>query len=56
MPMIRQRKKAISKLSKDIDKYLESSEMQVSDWLGKVIILFNEEFKTFCSDNGWEAE
>ncbi len=48
--------KAISKMIEDIDAYLESSKTQVFEWLGKVILSFDNEFKSFCSNNGWEVQ
>jgi hypothetical protein len=48
--------KAISKMIEDIDSYLESSKAQVFDWLGKVIYYFDNEFKSFCSNNGWGVQ
>ena len=48
--------KAISKMIEDIDSYLESSKAQVFDWLGKVIYYFDNEFKSFCNNNGWEVQ
>lgn len=48
--------KAISKMKEDIEAYLESSKAQVSEWLGKVILSFDNEFKSFCSNNGWEVQ
>lgn len=48
--------KAISKMIEDIEFYLESSKTQVLDWLGKVILSFDNEFKSFCSNNGWEVQ
>lgn len=48
--------KAISKMIDDIDFYLENSKSQVSDWIGKVILSFENEFKSFCSNNGWEVQ
>jgi hypothetical protein len=48
--------KAISKMIEDIEAYLESSKTQVSKWLGKVILSFDNEFKSFCSNNGWEVQ
>lgn len=44
--------KAISAMTKDIELYLENSKKQVIDWLEKVILKFNEEFKSFCDENG----
>lgn len=48
--------KAISKMTEDIEAYLESSKTQVSEWLNKVILSFDNEFKSFCSNNGWEVQ
>ena len=48
--------KAISKMIEDIESYLESSKTQVSEWLGKVIPSFDNEFRSFCSNNGWEVQ
>ncbi len=48
--------KAISKMIDDIDNYLESSKLQVSDWLSKVILSYENEFNSFCSNNGWEVQ
>lgn len=48
--------KAISKMIEDIEAYLESSKAQVFEWLGKVILSFDNEFKSFCSNNGWEVK
>lgn len=48
--------KAISKMIDDIESYLESSKKQVTEWLGKVILFFDNEFKTFCINNGWEVQ
>jgi len=48
--------KAISKMIEDIEAYLESSKKQVLEWLGKVIDYFDNEFKSFCSNNGWEVQ
>jgi len=48
--------KAISKMIEDIEAYLESSKTQVLEWLGKVILSFDNEFKSFCSNNGWEVQ
>jgi len=48
--------KAISKMIEDIEAYLESSKTQVIKWLGKVILSFDNEFKSFCSNNGWEVQ
>lgn len=48
--------KAISKMIEDIESYLESSKTQVFEWLGKVILSFDNEFKSFCSNNGWGVQ
>jgi hypothetical protein len=48
--------KAISKMIEDIEAYLESSKTQVFEWLNKVVLSFNNEFKSFCSNNGWEVQ
>ena len=48
--------KAISKMIEDIDSYLKSSKAQVFDWLRKVICYFDNEFKSFCNNNGWEVQ
>jgi len=48
--------KAISKMIEDIEAYLESSKTQVLEWLGKVICYFDNEFKSFCNNNGWEVQ
>ncbi|HRT84508.1 MAG TPA: hypothetical protein P5523_07715, partial [Bacteroidales bacterium] len=48
--------KAISKMIEDIETYLIISEEQVTEWLDKVILFFDNEFKSFCSNNGWEVQ
>ena len=48
--------KAISKMIEDIEAYLESSKTQVFEWLDKVILSFDNEFKYFCTNNGWEVK
>ncbi|HMN18450.1 MAG TPA: hypothetical protein PKD03_12615 [Ignavibacteriaceae bacterium] len=48
--------KAISKMIEDIEAYLENSKTQVLEWLGKVILSFDNEFKSFCGNNGWEVK
>lgn len=48
--------KAISKIIEDIEAYLESSMTQVFEWLDKVILSFDNEFKSFCRNNGWEVK
>lgn len=48
--------KAISKMIGDIESYLESSKTQVFEWLGRVILSFDNEFKSFCCNNGWKVQ
>lgn len=40
----------------DIEKYLESSQKQVSEWLEKVVAAFENDFRAFCATNGFELE
>lgn len=47
--------KAIDRMVEDIDKFLDSSKIQVRDWLDKVIKAFASEFSSFCRSNGWEV-
>jgi len=40
----------------DIEKYLEASQKQVSEWLEKVVAAFENDFHAFCSTNGFVLE
>jgi hypothetical protein len=48
--------KAREIIKNDIDQYLESSQIQVLDWLQKVEAAFEKNFQTFCSTNGFLLE
>lgn len=48
--------KAVAKMVEDIEKYLETTKSQVTDWLNNVILAFSSEFKMFCDNNGWTIE
>ncbi len=37
----------------DIDKYLEATREQVTEWLGKVGAAFEDDFQAFCKNNGF---
>jgi hypothetical protein len=40
----------------DINQYLEASQNQVIEWLGKVGAAFEKDFHVFCSTNGFASE
>jgi len=48
--------KARETIKVDIEQYLASSQKQVSEWLEKVVVAFNNDFHAFCSTNGFELE
>lgn len=40
----------------DIDQYLEASQKQVLEWMGKVGATFENDFHAFCSTNGFALD
>ena len=48
--------KARENVKSDINKYLETAEIQVVGWLEKVVIAFEKDFNNFCLTNGFKVE
>lgn len=48
--------KARELVKRDIDQYIEVSQKQVAEWLGKVGAAFENDFCAFCSTNGFVLE
>jgi len=48
--------KARESVKNDINSYLELTEKQVANWLGKVVTAFEDDFRNFCSSNGFKLE
>jgi len=48
--------KAISKMKDDIASYLDNAKKQLREYLNGVIRYFDEEFETFCKENGLEVK
>ncbi len=42
-------------IKKDIDQYLEGAQIQMLSWLISVEKAFNNDFRQFCLDNGFES-
>ncbi|RMF57811.1 MAG: hypothetical protein D6748_10330 [Calditrichaeota bacterium] len=47
---------AFEQMLEDLDRYLESTQRQIEEWLKLVIEVFSRDFNKFCKENGLQPE